>query len=90
MLKIDLSKRSQKFLSKLPPKQARQLALKILALRSNPEPPDSIRLKGYDLLRRADFGEYRIIYYVNSDVLIVFLVGKRNDDEIYKQLKRLK
>ena len=89
MLKIDLSKRSQKFLSRLPPKQARQLTTKILELRSNPEPPDSSKLKGYDYYRRADFGEYRIIYFVKGDVLMIFLVGKRNDDEIYKQLKRL-
>ena len=35
-------------------------------------------------------GEYRIIYYVReSVVLIILLVGKRNDDEVYKQLKRI-
>ncbi|MEK6577686.1 MAG: type II toxin-antitoxin system RelE/ParE family toxin [Bdellovibrionota bacterium] len=89
MLKIDLSKRALKFLSKLPPKQARQLATKILELRTNPEPPDSSKLKGYDNYRRADFGEYRIVYFVQEDVLMIYLVGKRNDDEIYKQLKRL-
>ena len=89
MLKIDLSKRAKKFLEKLPPKQARQLTLKILDLRTNPEPPDSSKLKGYDHYRRTDFGEYRIIYFVNQDVLMIFLVGKRNDDEIYRQLKRI-
>jgi mRNA interferase RelE/StbE len=89
MLKIDISKRSQKFLAKLPPKQARQLTTKILELRINPEPTDSSKLKGYDHYRRADFGEYRIVYFVQDDVLMISLVGKRNDDEIYKQLKRL-
>ena len=89
MLKIDISKRSQKFLAKLPPKQARQLALKILSLRTDPEPQDSIKLKGYESYRRTDFGEYRIVYFVKSDVLMIFLIGKRNDDEIYRQLKRV-
>ena len=88
MLKIDLSKRSQKFLTQLPPKQARQITTKILGLRTNPEPPDSSKLKGFENYRRADFGEYRIIYYVKEDVLMILLVGKRNDDEVYKQLKR--
>ncbi len=89
MLKIDISKRSQKFLAKLPPKQARQLTTKILDLRTNSEPSDSSKLKGYDYYRRVDFGEYRIIYFVKDDVLMISLVGKRNDDEIYKRLKRL-
>jgi mRNA interferase RelE/StbE len=89
MLKIDISKRSKKFLEKLPPKQARQLTTKILELRTQPEPPDSIKLKGYEHYRRTDVGEYRIVYFVKDDVLMIVLVGKRNDDEIYNQLKRL-
>lgn len=46
-------------------------------------------LKGYDL-RRADVGEYRLIYSVESDVLRIFVIGKRNDDEVYKKLRRLR
>jgi len=89
MLKIEISKRSAKFLQKLNPKQARQLATKIQELRSNPEPHDSQQLKGFAPLRRADVGEYRIVYVVEEDTVKIALVGKRNDDEIYKQLKRL-
>ncbi len=90
MLKIELSKRAEKFIRKLPAKQARQIAFKLNELRSNPEPQDSQKLKGYDVYRRTDVGEYRIVYFVRgSVVLIVVLVGKRNDDEVYKQLKRL-
>lgn len=89
MLKIEISKRSAKFLSKVPPKQARQLATKLQELRTNPEPHDSQQLKGFAPLRRADVGEYRIVYVVEADILKVALIGKRNDDEVYKQLKRL-
>jgi mRNA interferase RelE/StbE len=40
---------------------------------------------------RVDSGEYRIVYRfdTNLDLVEVILVGKRNDDEVYKQLKRL-
>ena len=90
MLKIEISKRAEKFIRKLPPKQARQVSAKILELRSNPEPHDSKPLKGYEQYRRTDFGEYRIVYFVREAVvLIVVLVDKRNDDEVYKKLKRL-
>lgn len=90
MLKIEISKRAEKFIRKLPAKQARQITAKIIELRTNPEPHDSQKLKGYEKYRRTDIGEYRVVYFVqNQIVLIILLVGKRNDDEVYKQLKRL-
>jgi mRNA interferase RelE/StbE len=48
-------------------------------------------LKGYPGLYRVDSGEYRIVYRfdVEADVIQILLVGKRNDDEVYKQLKQL-
>jgi mRNA interferase RelE/StbE len=89
MLRLDIFKRSSTFIEKLPSKQARQILTKIQALRTDPQPPDTILLKGHHPLRRADIGEYRIVYFVKEDLLNIVLVGKRNDDEIYKQLKRL-
>lgn len=90
MLKINLSKSAGKFLAKLQAKQARQLGTKIQDLRKDPSPPqDSSQLKGYPY-RRADMGEYRIIYSVSEDTLQILIVGKRNDDEVYKKLRRTK
>ncbi len=31
----------------------------------------------------------RVIYRVNDDTLFIPLIHKRNDDEVYKRLKRL-
>lgn len=86
MLKLDITKQVLKFFRPLPAKQYRQVFNKILSLMEDPEPPDSSALVGYPF-RRADIGEYRIIYRVEEDSLKVALVGKRNDDEIYRQLK---
>ena len=88
MKKPDLSRRSRKFLDSLPPKQFRQVVNKIFALMEDPEPPDSKVLAGFPY-RRADIGEYRIIYRIEGDILKVTLIGKRNDDEIYRELRRL-
>ena len=87
MLRINPSRQAQKFLRNLPPKQARQVANKLLALRQDPQPPDAKQLRGHPYLR-ADVGEYRIIYRVEQDTLIVPLIGKRNDAEIYRRLRR--
>ena len=94
MPKVELYRPAAKFLQNLPPKQARQVASKITALREElaPEsarrPSDVKPLKGYPYWR-ADVGEYRIIYHVAGDTLHVPLIGKRNDDEVYRRLHRL-
>jgi mRNA interferase RelE/StbE len=87
MLKIEYSRQAAKILRRLPPKHGRQLATKITALSRDPYPPDSAKLVGAPF-RRADVGEYRIIYDVEGETLRIVLVGKRNDAEVYRRLKR--
>ena len=87
MLTLNITKQVRNFLDQLDPKRFRQVANKIFSLMENPAPPDSCQLSGYPY-HRTDIGEYRIIYRVEKDCLNVALVGKRNDDEIYKMLKR--
>jgi mRNA interferase RelE/StbE len=83
VLKLDLSRDAFGFIQTLNPKQYRQVVGTVFRFLQNPEPQDSSALIGYPY-RRVDIGEYRIIYNVGGDVLNVFLIGKRNDDEIYK------
>ena len=82
-----MSKKTLAFLDRLPPKQFKQVPTKIFSLMANPEPHDSKKLKGYPY-RRADIGEYRIVYRVEGDVLKITVVGKRNDSDVYKKLAR--
>jgi mRNA interferase RelE/StbE len=42
------------------------------------------------LKNQVDFGEYRIVYQVQGEDLQVLVIGKRNDDDAYKKLSRLK
>ena len=79
------------FLNGLQPKIAAQIAKKVLSLNVAPLPADSKQLTGYPGYYRVDSGEYRIVYRFNpdEDLVEVILVGKRNDDEVYKKLERL-
>jgi mRNA interferase RelE/StbE len=86
MLKLNITIQVIKFFRLLPAKQYRQVFNRIVALMEDPEPPDSSLLIGYPY-KRADIGEYRIVYRVEGDCLKVTLAGKRNDDEFYRQLK---
>jgi mRNA interferase RelE/StbE len=85
---IDLSRQAERFLRELPDKQARQIAEKLQALAADPSAPPSEQLRGYAPMRRLRAGEFRIIFAVEGEVVQVRLIGKRNDDEIYKALDR--
>lgn len=91
MAKLDGLQAVLNFLNGLQPKIAAQIAKKTLPLNIESLPTDSKQLKGYPNYYRVDSGEYRIVYrYKPEDDLVeVILVGKRNDDEVYKKLERL-
>ena len=89
MLKIDILDDAQEFLYTLPEKHEHQIVQKILLLARNPMSPRSKILEGYAPLRRIRSGDYRIIYFVEGNVLKIPLIGKRGDDEVYRRLKRL-
>jgi mRNA interferase RelE/StbE len=86
--KLALSKSSLKFLEDLPAKQFRQVVSKVFTLLQNPNPSDSKKLIGYEEYFRVDVGEYRVIYWVSEGVVNIDLIGKRNDNEVYKQFER--
>lgn len=79
------------FLKPLQPKVQAQIARKIFTLSVEPFPNDSEMLQGYKDLRRIDCGEFRVVYRYEEqrDSVVIVLVGKRNDDEAYKRLKRM-
>lgn len=91
MAKLDGLATVLDFLNGLQPKIAAQIAKKVLALNVEPLPADSEQLSDYQGLYRVDSGEYRIVYryFPEQDLVEVILVGKRNDDDVYKRLKRL-
>jgi mRNA interferase RelE/StbE len=90
MLKRRVSKDAEKAMDKMPDKQFCQIYDAIESLRTNPEPIDSKALQGSvsPIRRRKDCGEYRIIYWYDAETLYVDVVGKRNDDAVYKIAKR--
>lgn len=91
MMKLTLSGDADKFLRALQAKQYRQVGQAVFHLLANPAPHDSIMLKGAKRgERRVDVGEYRIIYCVVADTVEVLVIGKRNDDEVYKIWERMK
>ncbi len=88
MRQIALSKSARDFLSALDAKQFRQVVLRVFDLMTEAKPQDSKQLIGY-AYRRVDVGEYRIIYDSDAQSVRIVVIGKRNDDDVYRTLKRM-
>jgi mRNA interferase RelE/StbE len=90
VITIDLKPKAKKFITFLPPKHKRQIKGRILSLQNDPLPHDAKKLLGHENYTRIDVGEYRVIYRYEEekDLIIIALVGKRNDGEIYRIAKR--
>ncbi len=87
MRQIKLHKQARKFVGGLPPKQQRQIAIALISLQKNTQPQDSKKLQGYEYYR-VDCGEYRIIYNWDDTIVSVYVIGKRNDGDVYRKLQR--
>ena len=90
MLKRRVTRVAEKAMDKMPDKHFCQVYDAIEALRVDPEPGDSRELASSLTLkrRRKDIGEYRIVYWHDDEALYIDLVGRRNDDDVYKKAKR--
>ncbi len=86
---LDLSKNAHDFLGDLQAKQFKQVASKIHELLRDPFPADAKHLAGHPGYRRIDSGEFRVCYTVNDSIVRIVVVGKRNDDEVYRNLSRV-
>ena len=86
---IDLTRRAQDFLKDLQPKQFKQVTNKILSLLRDPYLQDCKHLAGHPGFRRVDVGEFRVCYEASDNVVRIAVVGRRNDDSVYKELNRV-
>ncbi len=84
--KIEFTPAAARQLKKLP-KQAQQRILAVIdILKTNPRPPKAERLKGsLRGLLRVRTGDYRIIYFVENDRMVVCVVRIGDRKEIYRR-----
>lgn len=85
--KLSLTHDADKFLARLDGKQFKQVVRRIFALAVDVIPQDAIKMKGSPY-HRVDQGEYRIVYSFDADTVYILVVGKRNDDEVYVQVRQ--
>ena len=81
--KIELSKRVRKDFRKIPEHDANRILGKIKALAEEPLPAHSKKLKGEELFR-IRVGNYRVIYSIEDEKMLVFVVKLGHRKDIYK------
>ena len=73
-----------KDLERIPKKEVRRIVDSIESLAENPRPPRSKKLSGEEKYRLRS-GNYRILYSIEDDKLIVCVVKVRHRKDVYRK-----
>ena len=80
--RIEINKRSQKFIKAQPPKQQERLLKAIYRL-----PDGDVRqLAGVKNAYRLRVGDYRVTYELRNDILLITVVNVGNRGQIYNRI----
>ena len=86
--RIEFTPAAARQLRKLRPDVRKRVGTKIDALASDPRPPGAEKLEAQDGLLRVRAGDYRIVYTVADDVILVVIVKIGHRADIYKALRQ--
>jgi mRNA interferase RelE/StbE len=82
--RIEIKRSAVKELEAIPAKDRRRIATKIQALASNPRPAGCEKLSGHDKYRIRQ-GNYRILYRIEDDVLVVTVIKIGDRRDVYRE-----
>lgn len=81
---LSYKKSVDKDLRKLPPEVRKQIVKKIQLLVTDTYPSGSVKLRGSNDLHRVRHSNYRIIYQVKDNKLIVLIIKIGHRKEVYR------
>ena len=82
--RVVLTPAAQRQFAKLSQQAREMIAAALLALAANPRPPGCSRLSGADDLWRIQVRQYRVIYQILDDQLIVVIVKIGDRKDVYR------
>jgi mRNA interferase RelE/StbE len=86
MYQVQIDRAAVKFIKNQTPKIKRQLFNKIKSLEVNPRPDNVEPIKGAKGLFRIRTGNYRIVYKILDEKLLVLVVRVNDRKDVYKRL----
>jgi mRNA interferase RelE/StbE len=83
--RLDYLPSASRSIEKLPRSIQQRIVSRIEALSENPRPPGSVKLKGQNAYR-VRVGDYRIVYTIEDQRLVVLIVDVGHRREVYRGL----
>ncbi|MDZ7831512.1 MAG: type II toxin-antitoxin system RelE/ParE family toxin [Desulfobacterales bacterium] len=84
--RIEVKRSAAKALKKIPQADKKRIADKIDSLAEDMPNPDTTKMKGNNPFHRIRVGNYRIIYEIQEDVLLILIVKIGHRKDIYRNL----
>ncbi len=84
--KIEWSSAASRHLRRLPPHARPRLRPAIDRLADDPRPVGAVAMDGQPDAQRIHVGDYRVVYEVRDDVLVVLVLRVGHRREIYRRL----
>ncbi|MBN1965591.1 MAG: type II toxin-antitoxin system RelE/ParE family toxin [Anaerolineae bacterium] len=81
--KVIVPKPVYKDVQRLPAQIRRRIWAEIDMLKEDPRPMGYIKLRGQENQYRIRVGDYRIVYEIHDDVLVVYLIKVGHRKDIY-------
>ena len=83
---VEVKRSAAKALKKIPKADKKRIADKIDSLAEDLPNPDTTKMKGNNPFHRIRVAEYRIIYEIQEDVLLILVVKIGHRKDIYRNL----
>ncbi len=79
------TRRADKSLEKIPHRERASIIRRTEALAENPRPSGARKLQGYENTYRLRVGDYRVIYEIRDDRLLVLVVEIGHRRKVYRK-----
>lgn len=87
--RIQWHRAARRELRRLPRGDQRRINAHVQGLASDPQPPGCRRMTGPHAAWRIRVGRYRVVYQIQGNVAIVFIVRVAKRDVVYRKLETL-
>ena len=84
--RIELTKSAAKALKAIPKTAQKRIAKEIESLAEGPPEPAKTKMKGDNPFHRVRVGDYRIIYEIQNEILLILILKIGHRKEVYRRL----
>ena len=84
--RIEFKRSAAKTLKKIPKSHQRRIRDRIDSLSKDLPDPAATKMKGDNPFHRTRVGDYRIIYEIHGDILVIMVLKIGHQKEVYRRL----